>query len=428
MRNIGKTSSSKPHSLTFPPSQFAHVWRIRSCNPNRSVSPEVSLSQLSGLNVRNSPHWTEFMIGMISVDQYDAISERHPVIRESPFNVFPSMQTSLWVNTRVKGTTGLVCISSSPICYKSYSWTLVSSVYTAPFSVFHVRLESPQIFGANSEGMKPVTNSFRPALRGRFFRIHPQTWHRHISMRVELYTCASGQWVNFLHNQTNLLSQIFQFIIGRHQKGVGNWVRKVTLTTIMAVTACKGHSGSELFTCGCLHSQARTHHSDAACLDLSLLETTPRTSVVLSLAQSPSRFGDGKFQLCHQLVIIFTLLLKAMLLLWFTLRSSSVRFIISKGVYRTLFLPSQSVAKVVPAASGQSSPQFLCLLRASAVGTTSSCKVATDNRNQWKWTTLCADCTSNFAEGRYDVKRRCTKFNETYLIFDCAVSNNGAIC
>ena len=319
MRNIGKTSSSKPHSLTFPPSQFTHVWRIRSCDPNRSVSPEVSLSQLSGLNVRNSPHWTEFMIGMISVDQYDAISERHPVIRESPFNVFPSMQTSLWVNTRVKGTTGLVCISSSPICYKSYSWPLVSSVYTAPFSVFHVRLESPQIFGANSEGMKPVTNSFRPALRGRFFRIHPQTWHGlDISMRVELYTCASGQWVNFLHNQTNLLSQIFQFIIGRHQKGVGNWVRKVTLSTIMAVTECKGHSGSELFTCGCLHSQARTHHSDAACLDLSLLETTPRTSVVLSLAQSPSHFGDGKFQLCHQLVIIFTLILKAMLLLWFT--------------------------------------------------------------------------------------------------------------
>ena len=57
-------------------------------------------------------------------------------------------------------------------------------------------------------------------------------------------------------------------------------------------------------------------------------------------------------------------------------------------MYRTLVLPSQSEAKVVPAASGQSSPQFLCLLRASAVGTTSSCKVTTDNRNQWKWTTL----------------------------------------
>ena len=183
---------------------------------------------------------------MISVDQWDAISERHPVIRESPFNVFfPSMQTSLWVNTRVKGTTGLVCMSSSPICYKSYSWPLVSSGYTAPSSVFHVRLESPQIFGANSEGGKPVTNYFRPALRGRFFRVHPQTWHHWITMRVELYTCASGQWFNFLHNQTNLLSQIFQFIIGRHQKGVGNWVRKVALTTVMAVTECKGYSGSE---------------------------------------------------------------------------------------------------------------------------------------------------------------------------------------
>ena len=36
MRNIGKTRSSKPHSLTFPPSQFTHVWRIRSCDPDRS--------------------------------------------------------------------------------------------------------------------------------------------------------------------------------------------------------------------------------------------------------------------------------------------------------------------------------------------------------------------------------------------------------
>ena len=35
--------------------------------------------------VRNSPYWTEFMIGTISVDQYDAVSERHPVIRELPF-------------------------------------------------------------------------------------------------------------------------------------------------------------------------------------------------------------------------------------------------------------------------------------------------------------------------------------------------------
>ena len=48
MRNIGKTKSPKPHSLTFPPSQFTHVWRIRSCDPNRSVSPEVPRSELSG--------------------------------------------------------------------------------------------------------------------------------------------------------------------------------------------------------------------------------------------------------------------------------------------------------------------------------------------------------------------------------------------
>ena len=79
-----------------------------------------------------------------------------------------------------------------------------------------------------------MTNSFHPALRGRYFRIHPQTWQEWISMRVELYTCASGQWVNFLNNQTNLF-QILQFIIGRHQKGVGDWFWKVTLTTIMAV-------------------------------------------------------------------------------------------------------------------------------------------------------------------------------------------------
>ena len=48
MRNIGKKRSSKPHSLTFPPSQFTHVWRIRSCDPNQSISPEVPRSELSG--------------------------------------------------------------------------------------------------------------------------------------------------------------------------------------------------------------------------------------------------------------------------------------------------------------------------------------------------------------------------------------------
>ena len=59
--------------------------------------------------------------------------------------------------------------------------------------VFHNRPDLSQIFDANNESMMPVTNSFRPALRGRYFRIHPQTWHRRIAMRVELYTCASGQ-------------------------------------------------------------------------------------------------------------------------------------------------------------------------------------------------------------------------------------------
>lgn len=40
-----------------------------------------------------------------------------------------------------------------------------------------------------------VSQSISPAIVARFVRIHPQTWHGHISMRVEFYGCYKGNLI-----------------------------------------------------------------------------------------------------------------------------------------------------------------------------------------------------------------------------------------
>ena len=50
-----------------------------------------------------------------------------------------------------------------------------------------------QVFQGNSERQIVVINRFRSPIRARFIRMYPQTWHGHISMRLELYGCSRGK-------------------------------------------------------------------------------------------------------------------------------------------------------------------------------------------------------------------------------------------
>ena len=59
-------------------------------------------------------------------------------------------------------------------------------------------------FSGNSDRNTVVTNCFRPSILARYVRVHPKTWYGHISMRIELLGCASGN-VNW-HNGNAVVS------------------------------------------------------------------------------------------------------------------------------------------------------------------------------------------------------------------------------
>ena len=46
-----------------------------------------------------------------------------------------------------------------------------------------------QIFTANSDQDTIVYNVLSSSIRARYIRIHPWTYHNHISMRMEIYGC-----------------------------------------------------------------------------------------------------------------------------------------------------------------------------------------------------------------------------------------------
>lgn len=50
-----------------------------------------------------------------------------------------------------------------------------------------------QIFQGNQDSFTPVVNALDPPLFTRFLRIHPQSWARHIALRLELLGCEAQQ-------------------------------------------------------------------------------------------------------------------------------------------------------------------------------------------------------------------------------------------
>ena len=46
-----------------------------------------------------------------------------------------------------------------------------------------------QVFVGNSDGGTVVKHPLIPSIKARYIRLVPQTWHKHISTRMELYGC-----------------------------------------------------------------------------------------------------------------------------------------------------------------------------------------------------------------------------------------------
>ena len=75
-----------------------------------------------------------------------------------------------------------------------------------------------QIFRGNNHQNSIKIQALSPPVYGRFIRIHPWSWYRHISMRVEFYGCKTGQLEDFiLRIFCNVPHMIFQCRISYQQ-------------------------------------------------------------------------------------------------------------------------------------------------------------------------------------------------------------------
>lgn len=62
-----------------------------------------------------------------------------------------------------------------------------------------------QEYVANKDYVNEVVNTLEEPIIARYIRIHLVEWHGHISMRLELYGCYSGE----ADKEINLLEYIF---------------------------------------------------------------------------------------------------------------------------------------------------------------------------------------------------------------------------
>ncbi|XP_032227696.2 uncharacterized protein LOC5503440 [Nematostella vectensis] len=71
------------------------------------------------------------------------------------------------------------------------SYTIEYSLDGALYTVFKQNRKT-HIFTGNTDQHHIVSHVIIPAVIARFIRIHPQTWHSHISLRAEFYGCTDG--------------------------------------------------------------------------------------------------------------------------------------------------------------------------------------------------------------------------------------------
>ena len=50
-----------------------------------------------------------------------------------------------------------------------------------------------KVFPGNNDRYTPVSSDLKYPIITRYIRIHPESWHGHISMRAEFYGCIKGE-------------------------------------------------------------------------------------------------------------------------------------------------------------------------------------------------------------------------------------------
>ena len=92
---------------------------------------------------------------------------------------------------------------------------LVSSVCFPVYSVF-------QVFDGNSDRNTVKENKLEVPIYTRYFRLHPKTFHNHISMRLELHGCQTGTFFCKLTNLERSAINLKQFKTHVRRLDVGN--------------------------------------------------------------------------------------------------------------------------------------------------------------------------------------------------------------
>ena len=63
---------------------------------------------------------------------------------------------------------------------------LTDLTLVSPTSIF-------QVFNGNTDPDTIVSHKLNPLIRARYIRFLPTAWHKHISMRVELFGCKGNE-------------------------------------------------------------------------------------------------------------------------------------------------------------------------------------------------------------------------------------------
>lgn len=66
--------------------------------------------------------------------------------------------------------------------------------------------KNSNVFPGNNDQNTVVKNALRPTIIASYIRIHPYSWHKHISMRLELYGCNEGKY------RCSLISYFFRLL------------------------------------------------------------------------------------------------------------------------------------------------------------------------------------------------------------------------
>ena len=116
---------------------------------------------------------------------------------------YPRMSNRLQISLQRQHTllSYFKALTSRTVVWRSSTWANQAAVNYISFLNFLLK-----VFDGNEDSATVVVNKLTKVVRARFIRVLPIEWHKHISMRIEIYGCQGT---------VNSFQRLFTFIVKR---------------------------------------------------------------------------------------------------------------------------------------------------------------------------------------------------------------------